>query len=180
MTPVTIESIKFNPGNLIKQFIKIKNKEAQMNARINKIAKLAAVILLAALISNNMFAKNLLSCNLTDLKDGISEKMIKNLAVGIEADNLGLRKSCIYFAGLYEIGELVQPLINQLQKEKDANTRILIALALSKIGDEEGIKAIAKLAKNDSNPKVKRISYALVNYFTSNSSDGENVSFRTK
>ncbi|HVO73790.1 MAG TPA: HEAT repeat domain-containing protein [Ignavibacteriaceae bacterium] len=151
-----------------------------MNTQKNKIAKLAALILLAALISNNMFAKNLLSCNVTDLKDDISEKMIKNLAAGIESDNLGLRKSCIYFAGLYEIDELVQPLIKQLQKEKDANTRILIALALSKIGNEAGIKAIVKLAKNDPNPKVKRIGYALVNYFNSNTSDAENVNLTQK
>jgi HEAT repeat protein len=151
-----------------------------MSTQLNKRAKLAAVVLLAVLLSNNMFAKNLLSCNFTDVKSEISERMIKNLEAGIASENLGLRRSCIYFAGLYEIEELVKPLINQLKKEKDANTKILIALALSKIGNEEGIKAVGKLAKNDMDPKVKRVGFALIDYYNSNSSDAANVNFTTK
>jgi hypothetical protein len=149
-----------------------------MTSQMNKTAKLAAIFLFAVLLSNNMFAKNLLSCNLSDLKNGVTEKMITNLEVGLSSENPGLKRSCIYFAGLYEIDELVKPLIKQLKNEKDANTRILIALALSKIGNEEGIKAIGDLAKSEMNPKVKRISFALINHY--NSTNAANVSFTTK
>jgi len=160
--------------------VKIKNKEAQMTSQLNKTAKLAAVVLLAVLLSNNMFAKNLLSCSFIDVKSEISERMIKNLAMGLESENTGLKQSCIYFAGFYEIEELVKPLIKLLNKEENANTRILIALALSKIGNEEGIEAIGKLAMKDMNPKVKRVGFALIDYHNSKSSDAKKVNFTTK
>jgi hypothetical protein len=157
-----------------------KIRRHKMTSQMNKTAKLTAIFLFAVLLSNNMFAGNLLSSSLSELKSGITEKMIKNLEAGLLSENPGLKRSCIYFAGLYEIDELVKPLIKQLKKEKDANTKILIALALSKIGNEEGIKAIGDMAKSEMNPKVKRIGFALTNYHNSMATDAANVSFTTK
>jgi HEAT repeat protein len=132
-----------------------------MKARGKKLAVLAAVVLAAVLLSNNVFAKNLTNT----LGREIPKKMIQNLAMGIASENEGLKRSCIYFAGFYEINELVNPLINQLKKESNPGTRILIALALYKIGGAEAMQAVEKLAKNDSNEKVKRIGNAILNEF---------------
>jgi HEAT repeat protein len=123
----------------------------------NKIVKVVAVVIAAMILSSNAFAMNLKGD-----KTEVPEKMVQNLAVGIASDNLGLKTNCIYFAGFYEIEELVQPLVKQLAKESNPNTRVLIALALYKIGNVEAINAVEKLAKNDTDPSVKKIGNAIL------------------
>lgn len=123
----------------------------------NKIVKVVAVVIAAMILSSNAFA-----INLKGDKTEVPEKMVQNLAVGIASDNLGLKTNCIYFAGFYEIEELVQPLVKQLAKESNPNTRVLIALALYKIGNVEAINAVEKLAKNDTDPSVKKIGNAIL------------------
>jgi HEAT repeat protein len=136
-----------------------------MKARWNKTVTLAAIILMAVLLSTNTFAFNLFNNHSDNQASKIPEKFIKNLAIGIQSENDGLKKSCIYYAGFYEIDGLVEPLIAQLQKEHDANTKVLIVLALYKIGNEEGIKAVENLVKNEDNPHVKKIAAAVLNEF---------------
>ncbi|MEJ2615211.1 MAG: HEAT repeat domain-containing protein [Ignavibacteriaceae bacterium] len=132
-----------------------------MTNNLNKTVKIIAVVLVAALLSGNVFAKNI---NLTNKpKSEIPEVFIKNLAVGISSDCSGLKKCCIYFAGFYEIEGMVEPLANQFAKETDPNTRVLIALALYKIGTPEAIKTVEKLVKNELDPKVKRICMSIIN-----------------
>lgn len=87
---------------------------------------------------------------------------IKNLAEGIKSDNLGLRRSSLYFAGKYQISMLEEVIINQLLRENDPETKILIAIVLYKIGNEAGKRAIEKLAKYDENPRVRRMSFAIL------------------
>lgn len=120
------------------------------------------IIVLLTLFSNTIFAQSTLE---EKLQSGISKNFVLNLAKGVESDNTGLKKSCIYFAGLYEIEELVEPLIKQLQIVKESDIKILIALALYKIGDKEGIEAVEQLAKNDKSPRVKKMSSAILNKF---------------
>ncbi len=132
-----------------------------MTTMINKAVKIITVVLVAALLSGNAFA--LTKSSLTkNQKSEIPEAFIQNLAIGITSDCTGLKKSCIYFAGFYEVEGMVEPLANQLAKETDTNTRILIALALYKIGSKDAIKAIEKLVKNDLDPKVKRMGIAIL------------------
>ena len=82
---------------------------------------------------------------------------VENLKVGIKSDNSGLKKSSIYYAGYYRITETVPALTEQIKKESDPKTRILIALVLYKIGDEKGIGLVKELAAKDSNPEVRRM-----------------------
>ena len=126
--------------------------------------KLVAVILLFVVLTNNLFAQPLQTLG-EKIKSGVEEKFIQNLAMGIESENTGLKKSCIYFAGLYEIREVVGTLVKQLKKEPDPNTRILIALSLYKIGDEEALNAVEKLIESDHSYKVKKMSSAILNQF---------------
>lgn len=147
-----------------------------MMSKRNKTVKLVALIFVAALLSSNVFALNSLKSNFTKaLKLEVPERMVKNLAIGIASDNLGVKRSCIYFAGYYEIEGLVEPLSEQLAKESDSNTRIFIALALYKIGSPEAIKAVEKLSKNDVDSKVKRIAHAILNEFQYKYLNGENI-----
>jgi HEAT repeat protein len=131
----------------------------------SKKTKLFVVILLAALLSNTLFANSSFSGLVEELESGIKKSFVLNLIKGMESDNDGLKKSCIYFAGLYEIKGTVDALVKQLQIVKDPDTRILIALALYKIGDKEGIKAIEQLVKDDESPRVKKMSAAILNQF---------------
>ncbi|MGA9294961.1 MAG: HEAT repeat domain-containing protein [Ignavibacteriaceae bacterium] len=138
-----------------------------MTHYINKTVKIAAVVLAAVLLSGNVFAKN---NNLTNMVTSeIPEVFVKNLALGLTSDCSGLKKSCIYFAGFYEIEGMVNPLANQFAKETDPNTRVLIALALYKIGTPEAIKTVERLVKNELDPKVKRIGMAILNELQFNS-----------
>jgi HEAT repeat protein len=131
----------------------------------NRKTKLFMIVLLAALLSNTLFAKSSLPGLVNELESRIKESCVINLVKGIESDNIGLKRSCIYFAGLYEIKGTVDALVKQLQMVEDPDTRILITLALYKIGDKDGIKAIEQLAKNDESAMVREMSAALLNQF---------------
>ena len=131
----------------------------------NRKTKLFMIVLLAALLSNTLFAKSSLPGLVNELESRIKESCVINLVKGIESDNIGLKRSCIYFAGLYEIKGTVDALVKQLQMVEDPDTRILIALALYKIGDKDGIKAIEQLVKNDESAMVREMSAALLNQF---------------
>ena len=86
-----------------------------------------------------------------------NKNAIENLKVGIKSDNSGLRKSSIYFAGYYRLTETVPVLTEQIKKETDPKTKILIALVLYKIGDEKSIDLVKEMAVRDSNPEVRRM-----------------------
>jgi HEAT repeat protein len=94
-----------------------------------------------------------------------TENGIANLVTGIKSDNLGLRKSAIYLAGLYQISETVPTLIDQLKKEENAEVKVLTALVLYRLEDPRGIEAIENLYMSDENARVKRISKAILDEF---------------
>lgn len=95
----------------------------------------------------------------------ISASSLETLKEGIKSDNKGLKRSSIYMAGLYKIDEAVETLTGQLEREKDAGTRVLIALSLYNIGDPDGMEAVKKLSLRDSDLEVKRMSTALYREF---------------
>lgn len=97
--------------------------------------------------------------------DLLPGEALANILSGIKSDNLGLRKSSIYFAGKYRIKETVNALLEQLEKEEDPSTKILTALALYKIGAPEGIEAVKNLAANADAGKVKRMANAIYNVY---------------
>jgi HEAT repeat protein len=86
-----------------------------------------------------------------------NKNAIENLKVGIKSDNSGLKRSSIYYAGYYGFTETVPTLTEQMKKETDPRTRILIALVLYKIGDEKSIDLVKEMAAKDSNPEVRRM-----------------------
>lgn len=93
------------------------------------------------------------------------EKAVENLVVGIQSDNEGVKRDCIYLAAKYQFSETVDVLISQLKSEKNSKNRILIALALYRIGEERGIQAVYDAAVFETDAKVKRTYNAIVSEF---------------
>ncbi len=147
-----------------------------MKTRRNSIVKIVTVVAAAMLLSSSVFAMN----SSSNLKTEIPDKMVQNLALGIASDNLGLKTDCIYYAGFYEIEGLVEPLVEQLSKESNPNTKVLIALALYKIGSPEAMNAIKNLAKNDVDPAVKKMGIAILAGFQNNQSYSSNLNVSNK
>jgi len=97
-----------------------------------------------------------------------NEHALNNLITGIQSENDGLKRSSIYFAGKYRIAEVENILINQLQKEEDPSTRILIALVLYEMGSIEGLLVVQRLAQNDDNERVRRMATHIYNEYLIN------------
>jgi HEAT repeat protein len=116
----------------------------------------ALTIVLLAAISTNLFAQG----NKIVVKK-VNDTALKNLTAAITSENEGLRRSGVYLAGKYKIAEVVDELTEILSEEKDPNNRVLIVLALNEIGTDKALKAIKKLAVNDEDIYVRRMSYAI-------------------
>lgn len=97
-----------------------------------------------------------------------TEKAAKNLIIGINSDNAGLSRSSIYYAGKDKVAQAVDALVEKMWKEKNPNTRILIALSLYQIGDYKGLEAVKEQAVNDSDERVKKMSALIFDEFYKN------------
>lgn len=120
--------------------------------------KLLAVVLMVSMLMSTtaLFAQPNSVVTITKNKYAL-----KNLVAGINSENVGVRKSAIYFAGKYRIAEAVDALIDRLNDESEASVRLLIAYTLFEISDEKGLDAIKSLSLNDKNDRVKSISKAI-------------------
>ena len=127
----------------------------------NTFVKSAVLTILTVLV----FASATMGQSTKGTNPLFKENAIKNLIVGIQSENEGLRKNAIYYAGLYEIKEAAEALIDQFKNEKNTKVRVLIALALYKIGDGTGMEAVYTAAIKDNDPKVKRICNAIVDEY---------------
>ena len=127
---------------------------------------LTVVLLAVAILSTGFAQKN----SIKDITE--NEYALKNLVAGIQSDNTGVKRSAIYFAGKYRIAEVEDVLINQLNEEDDASTRILIALVLFEMGREEGLVEVQELSLNDEDAKVKRMATQIFNEYLVNDSKG--------
>ena len=107
-----------------------------------------------------------LTAQTNSIKDITSVKYaLDNLLDGIKSENDGVKRSSIYFVGHYRIAEAEEALIEQLKKEQNPSNRILIALVLFELVSEDGLLEVKKLASNDDNQKVRRMSTHIYNEF---------------
>lgn len=60
----------------------------------------------------------------------LSKQSIKGYTEAIKSENDGLRKSAIFYAGLYKIKEATELLACRYEATEDVNEKILIAFAL--------------------------------------------------
>ena len=71
-----------------------------------------------------------------------------NLLVGLASDNLGLRESCAFMLGEIGSKKAVVPLMAMLHDGVESS-RVVAALALSRISDARGVYAVKQAAKFD-------------------------------
>jgi len=137
-----------------------------MKSLKNKLSSVVTLtVLLAILLSLNAVAQPNSISNLTKNKYALD-----NLKAGINSENIGVRKSAIYFAGKYQITELVDCLVKRLENENEPSIRLLIAYSLYEIKDAEGMNAVKELSVLDKDAKVKRMSKNLYKEYLENTS----------
>lgn len=90
---------------------------------------------------------------------------LENLLDGIQSENNGVKRSSIYFVGKYRISESEELLIEQLEREQNPNNKVLIALVLYKLGSDDGLNAVKKLAATDRIEKVRRMCTHIYNEY---------------
>ncbi|MFA7421448.1 MAG: hypothetical protein WCZ90_17325 [Melioribacteraceae bacterium] len=122
----------------------------------SKLTKSLTAVMVIVLLTGSV------SAQMGNLDAKRQKKAVENLIVGIQSSNEGVKRDCIYYAALYELTETVNVLVGELKKEKNPKNRILIALALYRIGDEEGIQAVYDAASIETDAKVKRTYNAIV------------------
>ena len=155
---------------LLKYSFLLENKENNNYIKETKMRiykEFLIVLILASVLMGSGFAQRSSIKNVTD-----NEYALKNLVAGIQSDNTGVKRSAIYFAGKYRIAEVEDVLINQLNEEDDASTRILIALVLFEMGSEEGLVEVQELSLNDEDAKVRRMATQIFNEYLVNDTKG--------
>jgi HEAT repeat protein len=130
---------------------------------------LTAAVLMAALLT----AGSLTYAGAKSTDPNINGKnAIENLKTGIKSDNVGLKKSAIYYAGYYRVSETVPELTESVKNETEPSIRILVALVLYRIGDEKGINLVKNMAANDKSPEVRRMCTCIYNAYETGNSIG--------
>lgn len=92
------------------------------------------------------------------------KKEIQNLVSGLESKNLGVVKSCIYFAGKYKVNEVVDNLIRKINCDSlPEDVKVLSAKSIYQIGNSRGIYQLSQTGKFSINEKLRRICTLLYN-----------------
>lgn len=134
-------------------------------ALLNKVEKyyFLLVVILFVLLFSESFAQNQRVSDVTN-----SKYALENLNGAIQSANDGVRESAIYLAGEYRFIDTEDALIKQLKVEKIADIKVLIGLALFRMGSEKGMNELQNLAVSDVDATVRRMSYAIYNEYLVN------------
>lgn len=141
--------------------------KATLSNRVEKSYFILVAILFVLLISDS-FGQNQKVSGLAKNKYAL-----ENLVAGIQSVNDGLRESAIYLAGEYRFIDTEDALLKQLKVEKQSDIKVLIGLALFRMGSDKGMKEMQNLAVTDSDARVRRMSYAIYNEYLVNVSDSK-------
>jgi hypothetical protein len=136
--------------------------KATLSNRVEKLYFVLVAILFILLISDS-FGQNQ---KVSDLAK--NKYALENLVAGIQSVNDGVRESAIYLAGEYRFIDTEDTLIKQLKVEKQSDIKVLIGLALFRMGSDKGMKEMQNLAVTDSDARVRRMSYAIYNEYLVN------------
>ncbi len=79
-----------------------------------------------------------------------------NLLVGLASDNLGLRESSAFMLGEIGSRKAVVPLMAMLHDGVESS-RVVAALALTRIGEARGVYAVKQAAKFDPSARVQKL-----------------------
>jgi hypothetical protein len=88
----------------------------------------------------------------------------ENLLIGLQADNQGVREGSAYMLGELKSSKAVIPLM-ALLKSGSETSRVVAALALTRIGDARGVYAVKRAATFDESPQVQQKCAFFVNAY---------------
>jgi len=91
------------------------------------------------------------------LSEFTNAKTIPNLVMGLKNENRGVKRDCIYFAGLYRIPQAFEYLEELLDCEQDESTLKLAILAMYRIDCEHTIDCIKNYKKRCENSRIKKL-----------------------
>jgi HEAT repeat protein len=80
---------------------------------------------------------------------------VRNLIIGLNSDNQGLRESAAFMLGELKASEGVIPLMAMLRSDSHESARIVAALALCRIGDGRGVFAVRRAVSFDESRSVQ-------------------------
>jgi hypothetical protein len=113
--------------------------------------RIVLAIALMALLSGTALA--------SDWKDLCCDKYAtveKNLLIGLQSDNQGLRESAAYMLGEIGSTRAVVYLMDMLHNSPEESSRIVAALALCRIGDARGTYAVRRATSFDPSESVQK------------------------
>lgn len=112
------------------------------------------------------------SAQVKNLKDFTQHKYAyENLSAAIKSSNDGVREDAVYMVGKYRLADFENDLLKQLDKEKNADIKVLIGLALYRLESEKGMQKMLELSSKDSSQRVRRMSLAIYNEFIAGNSN---------
>ncbi len=129
-------------------------------SKVTTVKKAGLALLTALFLTTSIFAADSSTGNYKLSKDAKH-----NIVQGIKSPNFGVKRDCIYYSAIYNIKEAVDVLKEELEKENDPRTNVLITLALYKLGETNVPGEIYGAALVEWNEKVKFISDEIVNLY---------------
>jgi len=108
-----------------------------------------------------------ITSNAQDLSNlHFNEKALGNLVMGVTSENEGLKRSSIYYAGKYRVSELSNVILDEMKNETNPEMRCLMAMSLYKIKDADAMDYITKLARYESDKKVRNMCRAITELYS--------------
>ena len=114
--------------------------------KLSLICMLAIACVAPAIASDQAKEKEEATCNAA----------VTNLLIALESANTGLKETAAFILGELKCTKAVIPLMRILHDAKDESSRIVAALALSRIGDSRGVYAVRRAVEFDSSPRVQK------------------------
>lgn len=91
----------------------------------------------------------------TPKEKNLNSVAVKNLETCLKSENEGVRKSAIYFAGLYKVKEVMVPLMKILRTEGNEEERLLAAQSLFKLNNDRAAYILKSVSVDDNSEKVR-------------------------
>ena len=89
----------------------------------------------------------------------------ENLLFGLRSDNQGVREGSAYMLGELRSQTAVIPLMAMLRNDDKESSRIVAALALTRIGDARGVYAVKRATTFDASEQVQKKCAFFVNEY---------------
>jgi len=101
------------------------------------------------------------------------DKIEKNLLVGLNTGNEGLKFSCAYYLGEIKSTKAIIPLMRLFHNGDSDEMKIIAALSLCKIKSERGIFAVQRGITFEDSDRVRRMCEILYNGYLIDEREGE-------